>query len=110
MKSALPCVLTINGGSSSIRFAVYEVGKNPCRRLAGKIDRIGLSGTNLIVNDLVGKPQIPRRLTATDHRTAVEFLLDWLEAQPIFARVFIYLTQFFSSKVVFFKFYLKDET
>jgi acetate kinase len=27
MKSALPCVLTINGGSSSIRFAVYEAGE-----------------------------------------------------------------------------------
>ncbi len=47
MKSAWPCVLTINGGSSSIRFAVYEAGDTPRRRLAGKIDRIGLSGTKL---------------------------------------------------------------
>jgi acetate kinase len=73
---------TINGGSSSIRFAVYEAGKAPRRRLDGKIDRIGLSGTNLIVNDPAGKPQVPRRLAAADHRTAVDFLLDWLEAQP----------------------------
>jgi acetate kinase len=87
MKSALPCVLTINGGSSSIRFAVYEAGETPRRRLDGKIDRIGLSGTNLIVNDPAGKPQVPRRLTTADHRTAVGFLLDWLEAQPVFASV-----------------------
>src|SRR5665811_1001050 len=80
MKSALPCILTINGGSSSIRFAVYEAGKAPRRRFDGKIDRIGLSGTNLIVNDPAGKPQVPRRLAAADHRTAVNFLLDWLEA------------------------------
>ena len=87
MKSALPCILTINGGSSSIRFAVYEAGKTPRRRLDGKIDRIGLNGTNFIVNDPAGKPQVPRRLAAADHRTAVNFLLDWLEAQPVFASV-----------------------
>jgi acetate kinase len=31
MNPALPCVLTINGGSSSIRFAIYEVGETPRR-------------------------------------------------------------------------------
>jgi acetate kinase len=36
MKSALPCILTINGGSSSIRFAVYEAGKTPRRRARWK--------------------------------------------------------------------------
>jgi acetate kinase len=87
MKPANPRILTINGGSSSIRFAVYEASETPRRRLAGKIDRIGSSGTNLIVTDPSGKPQLPRRLTAADHRTAVDFLLDWLEAQPVFASI-----------------------
>jgi acetate kinase len=87
MKSAGESILTINGGSSSIRFAVYEAGQTPRRRLDGKIDRIGLSGTNLIVNDPAGKRQSPCRLAAADHRTAVNFLLDWLEAQPVFASV-----------------------
>jgi acetate kinase len=44
-RTGSPCVLTINGGSSSIRFAVYEAGASLRRRLAGKIDRVGLSGT-----------------------------------------------------------------
>jgi acetate kinase len=87
MNPALPCVLTINGGSSSLRFAVYEVGETPRLRLDGKIDRIGLSGTNLIVNDPAGTPRVPRRLAAVDHRTAIGILLDWLEAQPVFASV-----------------------
>jgi len=86
MKSASPCILTINGGSSSIRFAVYEAGEILRRQVDGKIDRIGLSGTNLIVNDLAGKPQI-RRISATNHRKAAGFLLGWLEAQPVFASV-----------------------
>lgn len=87
MTSGLPCVLTINGGSSSIRFAVYQAGNTPRRQLAGKIGRIGLSGTTLNVHDSEGTPQTPRRLAAMDHRTAVGALLDWLEAQPIFASV-----------------------
>jgi acetate kinase len=87
VKSALPCVLTINSGSSSIRFAVYAAGEAPCRLIHGKIDRIGLSGTNLIISDPAVKPQIPRRVAAADHRTAVGFLLDWLEAHPVFASV-----------------------
>ncbi|HZC24939.1 MAG TPA: acetate/propionate family kinase [Candidatus Binatia bacterium] len=87
MKSAVPCTLTINGGSSSIRFAVFEAGKTPRRRLDGKIERIGLSGTSLIVNDPAGTSQAPRRLGAGDHLSAPDFLLDWLEPQPIFASV-----------------------
>ena len=81
------CVLTINGGSSSIRFALYDAGETPLRRLAGKIDRIGLSGTTLVAGDSVSSPQAPLRLAARHHRTAVDALLDWLEAQPIFALV-----------------------
>jgi acetate kinase len=87
MKSALPCVLAINGGSSSIRFAVYEAGETPRRRLDGKIDRIGLSGTTLIVNDSAGGPPVTRPIAAADHRAAVGSLLDWLEAEPLFASV-----------------------
>lgn len=86
-ESTTSCVLAINAGSSSIRFAVYAVGAAPRLLIAGKIDRIGLSGTTLIVHDPAGKPPRPRRLAATDRRTAVGFLLDWLEAQPVFASV-----------------------
>jgi acetate kinase len=81
------CVLTINGGSSSIRFAVYEAGTTLRQRLDGKIDRIGLSGTNLTVSDPAGTPKGPRPLAAADHHRAVGFLLDWLAAQPVFTSV-----------------------
>jgi acetate kinase len=87
MKAAPPCVLTINGGSSSVRFAVYEAVEPPRRRLDGKIDRIGLSGTSVIVNDPAGTPQARHLLTAANHRRAADVMLDWLEAQPVFASV-----------------------
>jgi acetate kinase len=87
MKSTLPCVLTLNGGSSSIRFAVHETGEILRLRLAGKIDRIGSRGTKLTVTSPAVKSPVIRRFAAADHRTAVGFLLDWLEQQPVFALV-----------------------
>ena len=76
-----------NGGSSSIRFAVYAAGETPRRLLGGKIDRVGVGPTQLIVNEPAGKPQLPRRLAVPDHSTAMDALLDWLEAQPVFESV-----------------------
>ena len=81
------CVLAINGGSSSIRFAVYESGGARRLRLAGKIDRIGARGATLTVTGPAGKPRASRRLVARDHAAAVNILLGWLEAQPGFAAV-----------------------
>ena len=87
MNPSPPCVLTINAGSSSIRFAVFDHCEHSRRRLVGKIDRIGLKGTNLTVEFPMGKRRAPRQLDASDHRTAVGCLLDWLEAQAIFGSV-----------------------
>ena len=86
MKSGSPCVLTINGGSSSIKFALFEAGaRRP--RLAGKVDRIGLTGTHLAVQDPPGQGESALPIQAADHRTAAGFLLGWLEARPGFASI-----------------------
>lgn len=81
-----PVVLAINGGSSSIRFALYEVG-SPLPAWTGRIDRIGLHGTNLVAVASTGKSTVPRRVVAPDHRAAVGFLLTWLEHQPFFTSI-----------------------
>ena len=79
-------VLTINGGSSSIKFALYRVAEPLKRGLHGTIDRISLSGTNLIfISD--GKPSVSRKLITADHKSAADFLIEWLEVQPDFASV-----------------------
>jgi len=84
VKSALSSVLTINGGSSSIRFAAFESGG--ARRLSGKLDRVGLSGSKLVVEEPSGERSIPLRASA-DHGAAADFLVDWIGAQPAFASV-----------------------
>ena len=80
-------LLTINGGSSSIRFAIYQIDQPLRRGLHGKVDRIGLAGTNLTVDDPGKKQPASLPLTAADHKSAVGFLIDWLEARPDFAAI-----------------------
>jgi acetate kinase len=82
-------VLTINAGSSSIRFSFRRLGEPPTKLLEGKLERIGLDGTSLSVSDDGRATGAPPRLAvdAADHRTAAAFLLDWLEANPMFRDV-----------------------
>jgi acetate kinase len=49
MAPAPASVLAINGGSSSIKFAVYHAGTLPKPSLSGKLDRIGLTPNRLLV-------------------------------------------------------------
>ena len=81
MKAAEPQILTINGGSSSIKFALFKAGETAKRGLHGKIDRIGLKGTNLIFSDTVGEKQKTHSLAAPDHKSAATLLIDWLQKQ-----------------------------
>ncbi|MGD1088358.1 MAG: acetate/propionate family kinase [Verrucomicrobiota bacterium] len=87
MKPADPNILTINGGSSSIKFALYAAVKPLKRGLHGTVDQIGLSGTNLTFHDADGKPLASRKLTAADHKSAANFLMGWLEKQNDFESV-----------------------
>ncbi|HLN03505.1 MAG TPA: acetate/propionate family kinase [Bryobacteraceae bacterium] len=72
-------VLTINGGSSSIKFALFEMGEPLKRLLHGKVDRIGLPGTNLTFNDPTRNQRDTRTIQASDHGSGAAFLIDWLE-------------------------------
>ncbi len=80
-------ILTINGGSSSIKFAVYQIGEPLKRGLCGTVDRIGLSGTNLTFVDSITNRQDSRKLAAPDHKLAASLLIDWLEEQNSFESV-----------------------
>ena len=85
--SEKPSVLTINGGSSSIKFALYHTGEPLQRGLYGKVDRIGLSGTNLTFNDPARNRPESRNLAAPNHKSAANFLIDWLEEQNGFESI-----------------------
>jgi len=87
MKPATTSILTINGGSSSIKFALYRIGEPLERMLVGKIDRIGSSGTNLTFSDTSRGQQGSHGIEAVDHNSAANVLLDWLEQQVGFTHL-----------------------
>ena len=84
MQAAKPDILTINGGSSSIKFALYQSGEPLARRLHGALDRIGGSGTTLTFHDSTGNPPQHLIVAASNYQSAANVLIDWLERQPDF--------------------------
>ena len=85
----MPNVLTINGGSSSIRFAFFEAGQSIKRLLQGKMERIGSDDASLAIDHgSAGAPTLIK-VEAKGRATAIGFLLDWLESQGLFETVVV---------------------
>jgi len=79
MEARNPCILTINGGSSSIKFGLFEVA-DPLRHMwGGSIERIGLPEARFRVEGSDPADNESRVVTAPDHAAAVGVLMDWLE-------------------------------
>jgi acetate kinase len=86
---ALPVVrhiLTVNSGSSSIKFALYPIGTARSPIFSGKIERIGLPRPVLTVKE-GGQRQSPQPIRAADHRAAGGLLLDWLQKRVGFESI-----------------------
>src|SRR5579871_6843018 len=79
MKSSLPGVLAVNGGSSSIKFALFEADKTMRQILAGRIEGVGLSQGGLVIKGLKKTDNFSRPVVVPDHTTAVNVLMDWVE-------------------------------
>jgi acetate kinase len=82
MKPTIRRVLTINGGSSSIKFALFGASNPPQRLLEGGIERIGQPEATLRVKDLNGAGDLSRLVAAPDHTAAVGALMDWIVGRP----------------------------
>ena len=72
-------ILTINGGSSSIKFALFEAGAPLRRVLEGSIERIGMPEATMRVKGSSEADSFSRPLAAPDHTVAVGALMDWIE-------------------------------
>jgi acetate kinase len=69
--------LTINSGSSSIKFALYPESSPATQVLSGKIERIGLPRSLLTIRDGAVKTP-PQAIRARSHKTAGDFIINWL--------------------------------
>ncbi len=74
MKATNPSFLAINGGSSSIKFALFEWDNPPTAILSGTIQGIGLPTGSLTAE---GQPE--RDLPIPDSAAAVRLLMDWVD-------------------------------
>ena len=72
-------VLTINAGSSSIKFALFSRGASLVRTMSGKFERIGLSDPILSVSDESGGKLERSTIQAADHDACMPKLMELLE-------------------------------
>jgi len=78
-------LLTLNAGSSSIKFAIFAPNGPPTRILSGKIERIGLSDTKFAVKSHVypsANIEAPPLLNkVSSYSEAIQALVVWLEKE-----------------------------
>ena len=72
-------ILVVNGGSSGIKFALFESGDPPWQILEGAVERIGLSGAALRVRGANPADNISLRVSMPNHKAAVDVLIGWIE-------------------------------
>lgn len=79
-----PHILAINVGSSSIKFALFEVGVSYRRILHGGIEAIGSPQAVLQVKCLSEADNYSLPLAVSSHAGAIDAFIDWMEAQNSF--------------------------
>jgi acetate kinase len=84
---AEPAIAVVNGGSSSIKFALYRAGRVLERTLDGTMNLAGSDGTRLIFTDQSIHPPEQADLEVPAGTRASRFLIDWLESRPAFRSV-----------------------
>lgn len=78
-----PRILTISGGSSSIKFALFESGDPLRRMLSARIEGIGLSEGRFAVESPNAGDSYSRPVNAPDHAAAVNALMDWIHERIV---------------------------
>ena len=81
MKSTNSHILAINGGSSSIKFALFEVAEPLQRTVSGTIDRIGQPQAEFRIKGSNKVADVTRLVAVQDHTAAVDVLTDWIEGR-----------------------------
>ena len=83
MSGADQTILVLNGGSSSIKFAVFAVEPSLRLTINGQIERIGTSDG--IFSTQLGEHQAPinRQVGAVDYAGAIELLIAWINEKNI---------------------------
>jgi acetate kinase len=79
MKPAKQYILAINGGSSSIKFTLFEGARSLRRILDGRIERIGMPEANLSLSGIDQTDNRSRSVAVPNHAAAVGVLMELIE-------------------------------
>lgn len=78
-ESSASLILAINGGSSSIKFAVFASDESLERIIGGALSGVGLPLGGFVVEGQHQADNVSRSVAMPDHRVAVGVLMDWIE-------------------------------
>lgn len=80
------CILAVNGGSSSLKFAVYDLWGGERLLLSGEARGIGRADSGVTVRPAGGQPR-EERVALADHAAALEWLVHDLERSAVLPRL-----------------------
>jgi acetate kinase len=72
-------ILTINSGSSSIKFALYHMGSVERAVLSGSVVGIGFGSGMFHIKDADGKIMIEKPLQPLEHSEALKEIIEWFQ-------------------------------
>ena len=87
MKANRNSVLTINGGSSSIKFALFNKEEPPLQLFHGEIEGMGSKNAQLRFTNSMTDQQNSIPLPTADYSEAANLLIKWLEKQQEFVSI-----------------------
>lgn len=75
-------ILTINSGSSSVKFALFQMGQSETLLLSGRMERIGLNAGVFKAKGADGARLLEQQIELPNHTAAFQALFAWLKNQP----------------------------
>lgn len=74
-------ILVVNSGSSSVKFALFDLGSDEPRRVwSGALERIGFDEGRFVAMDIHRKTLVDEARALPNHLVALELLLSWVES------------------------------
>ena len=80
-------ILTINGGSSSVKFALFETTDEFNRLLSGKVERIGSADTEMEITDHATGKTEHQAVVAAEHASVIQPLARFIEKKVDFGQI-----------------------
>ena len=83
MNTAENTILVLNGGSSSIKFALFAVNPSLRLKLKGEIERIGTAEAALVTQEGEQEAHATQAVAAVDYASAINVLIGWINEKQI---------------------------